>query len=332
MIIHVDAKTDLSIVEEISKDLEAPYFVTDENFVLISSSKEKEVNSKYKEYVKEFFVFDDDIQLASSKYLKSKREVKIGDMIIGGNTNNTIMIAGPCSIESREQIVETAEFLKDQQICVLRAGSYKPRTSPYSFQGLGLEGLKLLAEIREQYGLLIITEVRDSTHVDEVIEYSDIVQIGAKAMYDHGIMRRCSEIKKPVLIKRGFGSTLQEFVQMAEFVLSGGNENVILCERGIRTFETKTRFTLDLCGVSFLKKYTNLPIILDPSHAMGHAYGVADLAKACVAMGIDGLMIETHPNPQEAKSDASQQLNHKEFVDMFDSLKPVAQAVGRNVV
>jgi 3-deoxy-7-phosphoheptulonate synthase len=178
----------------------------------------------------------------------------------------------------------------------------------------------------------VITEARDATHIDEIIEYTDIIQVGAKAMYDQGILRACAKIKKPVLIKRGFGTTLQEFVQAAEFVLSGGNENVILCERGIRTFETGTRFTLDLCGVAWLQEHTNLPIILDPSHAMGYAYGVPGLSKACVAMGIDGLLIEAHPNPKVAKSDASQQLNYEEFETLLNQLRPVAESVGYKMI
>jgi 3-deoxy-7-phosphoheptulonate synthase len=168
--------------------------------------------------------------------------------------------------------------------------------------------------------------------VDEVIEYADIIQIGAKSMYDHGILKKCGKTDKPVLLKRGFGTTLQEFVQAAEFILSGGNQNVMLCERGIRTFETKTRFTLDLCGVSYLKEYTNLPLILDPSHAMGYAYGVADLSRACVAMGVDGLLIEVHPNPKVAKSDASQQLDHDEFRQLLGTLRPIAKAIGREII
>jgi 3-deoxy-7-phosphoheptulonate synthase len=196
---------------------------------------------------------------------------------------------------------------------------------------MGLEGLKLLAKMRDEFGVAVITEARDATHIDEIIEYSDVIQVGAKAMYDQGILRACAKTQKTVLIKRGFGTTLQEFVQAAEFVLSGGNPNVVLCERGIRTFETGTRFTLDLCGVAWLKKHTNLPIILDPSHAMGYAYGIADLARACVAMGIDGLLIETHPTPKTAKSDASQQLDHNEFEAVINSLKPVAASVGYTI-
>jgi 3-deoxy-7-phosphoheptulonate synthase len=177
-----------------------------------------------------------------------------------------------------------------------------------------------------------ITEARDATHIEDVIAYSDVIQVGAKAMYDQGILRACAKTQKPVLLKRGFGTTLQEFVQAAEFILSGGNENVVLCERGIRTFETGTRFTLDLCGVAWLQEYTNLPIILDPSHAMGYAYGVPNLAKACVAMGIDGLLIETHRNPKVAKSDASQQLDHTQFENLLHALIPVAESVGFKMV
>ena len=235
-------------------------------------------------------------------------------------------------MESLEQIQESAQLIKSLGLTTLRGGCYKPRTSPYSFQGLGLEGLKLLAQMREEHGLSVITEVRDATHVDDVIEYSDIIQIGAKAMYDLGILRACSKINKPVLLKRGFGSTLQEFVQAAEFILSGGNEQVILCERGIRTFETNTRFTLDLCGVAYLQEYTNLPIILDPSHALGYRYGVEKLAKACVAMGIDGLLIEAHPNPSVAKSDAEQQLSHDQFIALKSAIEPVANSVGYKIV
>ncbi len=300
--------------------------------VVITSSKEKEVNSTIAQFVEDSFVFDNDIQLASRSYQEATRTINIGDIVLGGSSNHTAMIAGPCSVENREQLMHTAEYLNGLGIKILRGGCYKPRTSPYSFQGLGLEGLKILAEARDKFGMKIITEVRDATHVAEVIEYSDIIQIGAKAMYDQGILKACAKIKKPVMIKRGFGTTLQEFVQAAEFVLSGGNPNVILCERGIRTFETKTRFTYDLCGVAWLKQYTNLPLILDPSHAMGYRFGIPDLCRASVALGIDGLIIETHPTPPQALSDAAQQLDFAEFKSMYESLPAVAQAVGRTMI
>lgn len=306
--------------------------VENDKKVLVTYSKIKELPKELEAFTDAYFVTDTDLQLASRQYKKDTASVKIGDVEIGGNTNHTLMMTGPCSVESEEQIEEVAKFLIKNDIKVLRAGSYKPRTSPYSFQGMGLEGLQLLAKMRDKYGLKVITEVRDYSHIEEVIEHSDVIQVGAKAMYDQGILRRCGKANKPILIKRGFGSTLQEFAQAAEFVLSGGNENVILCERGIRTFEMNTRFTLDLCGVAWLKQKTNLPIVLDPSHALGARYGIADLSRACVAMGIDGLLIETHPDPSVAKSDAAQQLDFNMFEEMNASLKTIASAVGRVMI
>jgi 3-deoxy-7-phosphoheptulonate synthase len=328
MILHIKKNAPLQLLLDFYK---AAYFEVEETYVLITSSSVKEIDNAHKEYVDYNKTFDSDIQLASKDYI-TKRSIQIGDILIGGQSNNTLMITGPCSVESMEQIETSAQFLVKNNVKVLRAGCFKPRTSPYTFQGLGSKGLDMLVQMREKYGLKIITEAKDATHIDEVIEKSDIVQIGAKAMYDHGILKACSKTQKPVLIKRGFGSTLQEFVQSAEFVLSGGNPNVMLCERGIRTFENKTRFTLDLCGVSYLKEFTNLPIILDPSHAMGYRYGVADLARACVAMGIDGLLIESHPNPKVAQSDASQQLDFEQFEALQKSLIPIAEAVGMQMI
>ncbi len=332
MIIHLKKDTGLEKANQIAQDNKAFLIEKADKFVLISSSSQKEFDSKYDDYVLDTFVFPNDMQLSSKTYMPTTREIQFGNVKIGGNTNNTILIGGPCSVESEAQIQQSSALLKELNLTMLRGGCYKPRTSPYSFQGLGLEGLKLLAKMREEHGLAVITEVRDATHVHEVIEHSDIIQIGAKAMYDQGILRACAKTNKPVMIKRGFGSTLQETVQCAEFVLSGGNDNVAICERGIRTFETKTRFTLDLCGVSYLKEHTNLPVILDPSHAMGHAYGIGDLTRACSAMGVDGLIIEVHPDPSVAKSDAAQQLNHEQFKALYKTLPPIASAVGRTIV
>lgn len=332
MIIHFDKSIGNEKAQEISKKINAFIVEKQDKYVLISSSSHKELDDELKKLSSEHFIFSDDIQLASRKYINKTRKIKIGSIEIGGDTNNTLLIAGPCSVESEEQIIQSSELLKLLKLTSLRGGCYKPRTSPYSFQGLGLEGLQLLDKMRTNYGYSIVTEVRDASQVQEVIEYADVIQIGAKAMYDQGILRACAKTNKPILIKRGFGTTLQEFVQAAEFVLSGGNDNVMLCERGIRTFETKTRFTLDLCGVSYLKEYTNLPVILDPSHAMGYAYGVADLSRACVAMGVDGLLVEVHPNPKVAKSDASQQLTHPEFEALVKTLQPIAAAVGRKII
>lgn len=332
MIIHLKKGTENTA--QIAASLKAIHLPGENGHgdVLVTSSKMKTVPAEWESVVEKSFVFEDDLQLASRKYLPHTREIRIGEVVIGGDSQHTAVVTGPCSVESREQITAAAELCVEKGIKLLRGGCYKPRTSPYSFQGLGLEGLKLLAEMRDKYGLSIVTEVRDASHVQDVIEWSDVIQIGAKAMYDHGILRACGQARKPILLKRGFGSTLQEFVQASEFVLSGGNEQVMLCERGIRTFETKTRFTLDLCGVAFLKEHTNLPVILDPSHAMGYRYGVADLTRACTAMGIDGLLIESHPNPAVAKSDAAQQLDFDMFRELYDSLPPIATAVGRKIV
>jgi 3-deoxy-7-phosphoheptulonate synthase len=262
-----------------------------------------------------------------------KRAVELcPGVVVGDDPAATVVMAGPCSVESPEQIRKVAETLSACGVKILRAGCFKPRTSPYSFMGMGREGLKLLSDVRAEFGMSIITEVRDSTHVDDVLEATDIVQIGAKAMWDYGILAACGASEKPVMVKRAFGATLKELVQVAEFILSAGNERVVLCERGIRSFEPYTRFTLDLCGVAWLKQHCNLPVVLDPSHAMGFRYGVPDLARACVAMGVDGLIIETHPEPDAAKSDAAQQLELAQFSSFLESLKPVATAVGRRIV
>jgi 3-deoxy-7-phosphoheptulonate synthase len=332
MIVHLKQNTPAAKIEELAVANQAIRFHDGTRDVLVLPSKIQTLPENLKAVADESFPTKTDIQLASKEYNPHKRSVTIGDVTIGGDSMNTMMIAGPCSVESREQVDQVAQLIKELNIKTFRAGCFKPRTSPYTFQGLGEEGLKILAEARDKYGFNIITEVKDSSHVDLVIEYADIIQIGAKAMYDHSIGKRCGQTKKPVLLKRGFGTTLQEFVQAAEFILSGGNPNVMLCERGIRTFETQTRFTLDLCGVAFLKEYTNLPVIVDPSHAMGYRYGVADLTRAAIAMGVDGLLVETHPTPETAKSDASQQLNLDEFRKMYGTLQPIAQAIGHKLI
>ena len=332
MIIQLKTNIDSNSIDEMKQQLNAFHIKQRETDLLITSAGLKEIPLFFEKNVEEKWVFDSDMQLSSKSFNSNKAEVDLGSLKIGGKTNNTVLIGGPCSVESEEQIRSSAQLLTALNLSILRGGCFKPRTSPYSFQGLGTQGLLLLAKMREEYGLKIISEVRDASQVQDVIEHTDIIQIGAKAMYDQGILRACAKTQKPVMIKRGFGTTLQEFTQAAEFILSGGNPNVILCERGIRTFETKTRFTLDLCGVAWLQEHSNLPIILDPSHAMGYSYGVPSLTKACLAMGVDGLIIETHPNPPEAKSDASQQLKYDEFKNLYRDLLPLAKSLGLNIV
>ncbi|CAN5858739.1 3-deoxy-7-phosphoheptulonate synthase [soil metagenome] len=332
MIIELKSNISEKRAQEIAEEVKAFCIHYDGGYVLITSSSTKSLDAKFEKDAERVTVLNDDMQLSSRAWKKETRTIDINGVKIGGSTMNTALIAGPCSVESEEQIEQSALLMKELGIGIMRAGAFKPRTSPYTFQGMGVEGLKLLAKMREKHGLQIISEVRDATNVEDIIEYADIIQIGAKAMYDHGILKRCGKTQKPVLLKRGFGTTLQEFLQCAEFILAGGNPNVILCERGIRTFETKTRFTLDLCGAVWMKEYSNLPIILDPSHAIGYAYGVPDLARACTAMGVDGLLIEVHPNPKVAKSDASQQLDHDQFRALKGSLNAVANAIGRKII
>ena len=332
MIIKLTKSAPENSINEIIEFYDALHFTKEGQTTIITSSSVKKIKNKFEPFVEDLTITDSDIQLSSKAYKNSVREINLGPIVIGGNTNNTVLISGPCSVESREQIFEVAEKLVSMNIKIIRAGCFKPRTSPYSFQGLGKEGIDLLKEVKNKYGLSIITEVRDFSHFDLVLENTDILQIGAKAMYDHGILKNVGKTSKPVLLKRGFGTTLKEFVQAAEFILSGGNENVILCERGIRTFETGTRFTLDLCGVAFLKEYTNLPIVLDPSHALGYSYGVPILSQACVAMQIDGMLIESHPDPSIAKSDASQQLPLNTLESFKNKIEKVANSVGYNIV
>ena len=237
------------------------------------------------------------------------------------------MMAGPCSIESREQLFETADAVKAAGATIIRGGAFKPRTSPYSFQGLGIQGLRFLAEVRERTGLPVITEVMEPSQVDIVAEYADILQIGTRNMQNYSLLRDVGRVARPVMLKRGYGATVEEFLMAAEYIVSSGNPNVILCERGIRTFETYTRNTLDLAAVPLLHKLTHLPIVVDPSHATGKRWLVKPLAVGGVAVGADGIMVEVHPTPDEALSDAEQQLDFAMFADMMDAIRPVHAAV-----
>ncbi len=327
MIVVLNETVDPALLQRFQISCNARVLVDGQRRIAVTGSSVTELPVEFKSLEKESFAFKSDIQLADSTYVR-RRQFRIGDATIGDG-KSTVVIAGPCSAESREQVFRTAQHLHGLGVRFLRGGAFKPRTSPYTFQGLGVDGLELLREAADHFGMQLISEARDASHIDAVIEQADIIQVGAKAMYDQGILRALGACAKPVLLKRHFGATLQEFVQGAEFVLSGGNGNVILCERGIRSFETKTRFTLDLCGVAFIKEHLNLPIFVDPSHAMGYAYGVPDLSRAAFAMGVDGLLIEVHPEPARALSDASQQLDFNEFSDLYQTLEQLAPAVGR---
>ncbi|WP_309716718.1 3-deoxy-7-phosphoheptulonate synthase [Armatimonas sp.] len=256
--------------------------------------------------------------------------VTIGQLRIGEGCPVMIM-AGPCTVESREQTLITAHAVKAQGATVLRGGAYKPSTSPYSFQGLGIEGLEILAEAKAETGLAIITEVMDPRNVELVCRYADILQIGTRSMQNYDLLREVGKTQTPVCLKRGMSATLAEWLQAAEYILLGGNPNVILCERGIRTFETYTRNTLDLAAVPSLRELTHLPIIVDPSQGTGRASLVAALSRGAVAVGADGLLIEVHPDPENALKDALQQVTPEEFAALMDGLRPLADAINRGI-
>jgi 3-deoxy-7-phosphoheptulonate synthase len=255
--------------------------------------------------------------------------VWVRDVAIGGS--RVVVIAGPCSVESREQALETARAVKAAGAQLLRGGAFKPRTSPYSFLGLEEEALKILAEARDLTGLPIVTEAMDARQLGMVIDYADMVQIGARNMQNYTLLRDVGRVSHPVMLKRGPGATIEELLLAAEYIMAEGNPNVVLCERGIRTFETYTRFTLDLNAVPVLKRLTHLPVIVDPCHGTGKWEFVTPMARASVAAGADGLLVEVHPEPAKALSDGPQQLTPQNFAIMMQELDAIALAVGRRV-
>lgn len=268
-------------------------------------------------------------KLASREFKKENTEINVRGNIIGGK--KIPIMAGPCAVENKTILMSIAEKVKECGATFLRGGAYKPRTSPYSFQGLGEEGLKYLADAREKTGLPIITEIMDPRDMDVIVEYADIIQIGARNMQNFRLLLEVGSVDKPVLLKRGLSATIKEWLMSAEYIMSRGNQNVMLCERGIRTFETATRNTLDLSAVPVLKKLTHLPVVVDPSHGVGKWDLVAPMAKAAVAAGADALIIEVHSNPEEALSDGEQSLKPDMFAQLMKELKPIAQAVGREI-
>lgn len=268
-------------------------------------------------------------KLASRDFKPQDTTFPLGDVVVG--SDEIIVMAGPCSVESRSQILETAHACKEAGAHVLRGGAFKPRTSPYAFQGLGEEGLEYLAEAREQTGMLIVTEVMEPAMVPLVCEYADILQVGARNMQNYALLHAVGESQFPVLLKRGMSSLIEEWLMCAEYILSHGNTRVMLCERGIRTFETYTRNTFDINAIPVAKHMTHLPVIADPSHATGKWEYVAAAAKGAVAAGADGLIIEVHPRPDEAMSDGVQSLKPEKFAKLVEEMRAVANAVGREI-
>lgn len=266
-------------------------------------------------------------KLASREFKQENTVVEIGDVKIGGQ--EIVIIAGPCSVESEEQLMETAEVVRAAGAHMLRGGAFKPRTSPYAFQGLGEDGLKFLAAARERTGLGIVTEVMESGEVEIVAEYADMLQVGARNMHNTKLLRSISKIDKPVLLKRNFSATLNEFLMSAEYILAGGNHRVVLCERGIRTFVDYTRNTLDLNVVPAVKQLSHLPIIVDPSHGTGRHDLIIPMSRAAIAAGADGLIVEVHPHPEKAFSDGEQSLTPEDFRTLFSQVQLIADALGR---
>ncbi len=266
-------------------------------------------------------------KLSSREFKPEDTLVKVGDAVIGGD--ELVVMAGPCAVENEEQVISSARTIKAAGAKILRGGAFKPRSSPYSFRGMGVQGLQLLAKAREETGLPVVTEVMAPEDVGMVAQYADMLQIGTRNAQNFNLLDEIGKIRKPVLLKRGFAATYEEWLLAAEYVLAGGNNQVILCERGIRTFETGTRFTMDLSAIPMIKELSHLPIIADPSHGTGRAHLVAPMTLAAVAAGAHGIIVDVHPNPAVAKCDGAQALTFEGFQSMMTQVRAVAQAVGK---
>jgi len=321
------------VVERIRELGFTPHVSHGEERVIIGVIGENAIRSR--EMFEAMFIVES-VMLISRPYKLVSREfkgestvVQVRDVQMGGNA--VVVMAGPCAVENRDQLLKIATEVKEAGAKILRGGAFKPRTSPYSFQGLGEEGLKYLAEVSEATGLPVVTEAMDSRQVELVVKYADVVQVGARNMQNFDLLREVGRSTLPVLLKRGMASTLKEFLMSAEYILSSGNYNVILCERGIRTFEDATRFTLDLSTLSLIKELSHLPVIADPSHATGKRNLIAPMANAAIAAGSDGLMIEVHSRPEEALSDGFQSLATPDFHKLMRGVRSIARALGRNV-
>ncbi|MBD2019543.1 3-deoxy-7-phosphoheptulonate synthase [Leptolyngbya sp. FACHB-36] len=271
-----------------------------------------------------------DAKLASKTHSAQHTQIRLSDAVsIGGS--EIVVIGGPCTVESLDQMEQVAHHLSTTPVHALRGGVYKPRTSPYAFQGMGIEGLQILAEVRRQSGLPVVTEVMSIAQIEPVAAYADMLQIGSRNMQNFELLKALGQVNKPVLLKRGLSATIEEFIMAAEYILSHGNSQVVLCERGIRSFDSYTRNVLDLGAVVALRQLTHLPVIVDPSHAAGKRELVADLARAAIACGADGLIIECHPEPEKSVSDARQALSLEDMAGLVYSLQPIATAVGRRL-
>ena len=279
--------------------------------------------------VKEARRIASDYKLVGRHFRPGGTVVKVGDVEIGGKA--VVVMAGPCSVENRDQIEKSAEAVARAGVRIIRGGAFKPRTSPYSFQGLGDEALRMLREAADRHGLFVVSEVMDHTQIELVATYADILQVGTRNMQNYNLLRGLGKLRKPVLLKRGISATIEEMLLSAEYILSGENYDVILCERGIRTFESATRNTMDISAIPVVKKLSHLPIVADPSHGTGRRDHVPALARAAVAAGADGLLIEMHPDPDHALSDGAQSLTPEQLEDLMVQLRAIAPVVGRSM-
>ncbi|MDP2425009.1 MAG: 3-deoxy-7-phosphoheptulonate synthase [Candidatus Izemoplasmatales bacterium] len=299
-------------------------------FGVVGDTTKYDINSLYA------FKYIDTVVRIQEPFKKVNRKIKptdtivdCGGVLVGGN--NIVIIGGPCAVESAEQIDLTTSLVKEAGAKMLRAGAYKPRTSPYSFQGMGKSGLDLLKEMKDKYHLPIVSELMDIDDLPYFMDTVDVIQVGARNMQNFALLKELGKINKPILLKRGLASTIEEWLMSAEYILAGGNPNVILCERGIRTFETQTRNTLDISAIPVIKKLTHLPIIIDPSHASGRWEYVESLARAAIAAGADGLIVEVHPEPEKALSDGQQSLKPERFEELVKVCRKIALAVDRTL-
>jgi len=284
---------------------------------------------KILEGVAEVYRITEPFKLASRSFKKENTHIKLGNVVIGDK--DVVIIAGPCSVENEEQIFTLAEIVYKAGAKILRGGAFKPRTSPYSFQGLGEKGLKLLRKAADKFGLLVITEVMESSQIDLIEQYTDIFQVGARNMQNFSLLRDLGKVTKPIMLKRGLSATIDDWLMSAEYILSNGNQNIMLCERGIRTFETYTRNTFDVSAIPVVHKRSHLPIIADPSHATGLRDQVIPMARAAVAAGADGIMVEVHHDPENALSDGPQALLPEQFSDLMKQIKAIAEVIGRKI-
>lgn len=338
MIIKLNKNTSKEVILEIKNKIENIGLTTVENsskdeIILGVIGDTKSINTdeiKEMEGVIDVSVVKEAYKRASRKFHPEDTVIKIGDEEIIGN-GKLMMIAGPCSVESEEQVIEIAKRVKQSGANFLRGGAFKPRTSPYAFQGLKYEGLEMLKKAREVTGLKIVTELMSTDDLEVFEKDVDVIQIGARNMQNFDLLKKVGKLNKPILLKRGIASTIEEWLMSAEYIMSEGNQNVILCERGIRTYETTTRNTLDISAIPMIKKLSHLPIIVDPSHAAGIRWMVEPLSKAAVAIGADGLIIEVHNNPEKALCDGKQSITPDMYDEIVNTLKPIAQAVNRKI-